>query len=241
MKNLKQLGWLACGAALLLWTAMAWSQTGGAYPQTQPGTMGGTPGAMGAPGQPGTAGYPGTGGYPGQAGTMGNAQGTGQMGTAGTRVDDKTFMKKAAEGGLAEVQLGQLAQQNGQSQDVKNFGQKMVTDHTRANDELKQVASQQGVTLPTDVSGKDKAEYDRLSKLNGDAFDKAYARMMVSDHRKDVGEFQREADSGSDPQVKNFASQTLPTLKEHLKIAEQMNSSVKSEGKSIKSGSSPTQ
>ena len=226
MKCIKQSGWVATSASLLLWATMTCAQAGGAYPgQTGPGQRG----TMGAPGQPGTP------GYPGQPGTMTDAQTNGQM---GSQVDDKTFMKKAAEGGLAEVQLGQLAQQNGQSQDVKNFGQKMVTDHTKANDQLKQVASQEGVTLPTDVSSKDRAEYDRMSKLNGEAFDKAYARMMVSDHKKDVAEFQREANSGSDPQMKNFASQTLPTLQDHLRMAEQMNSSVKSEGNSTKSGSS---
>ena len=231
MKNIKQLGWLASGTSLLLWSAMALSQMGG-YPQTQPGNPG-APGPMGAPGQPGTA------GYPGQAGTMGAPMGS--TGAAGGQMQDHTFMMKAAEGGMAEVQLGQLAQQNGQSQAVKDFGKRMVDDHSKANDQLKQVATQQGVTLPTEPSSKDKAEYDRMAKLNGDAFDKAYAKMMVSDHKKDIAEFQREASAGSNPEVKGFATQTLPTLQDHLKMAEQMNSSVKSEGKTAKSGSSMSQ
>ncbi len=221
MKNLKQFGWLATGASLLLWSAMSLAQSGG-YPQTQPGTMGGAPGTMGAPGQPGAA------GYPGQAGTMGNP-----MGSAGTggQMQDHTFMTKAAEGGLAEVQLGQLAQQNGQSQAVKDFGKRMVTDHSKANDQLKEVAQQENVTLPTSPSSHDQAEYNKLSKMQGDAFDKAYAKMMVSDHKKDIAEFEHEASSGNNAEVKGFASQTLPTLQEHLKLAEQMNNSVKSEGK----------
>jgi len=76
-----------------------------------------------------------------------------------------------------------------------------------------------------------------MSKLEGDAFDKAYSKMMVSDHKKDIAEFKHEASSGADPQVKSFASQTLPTLQEHLQLAEKMNSNEKSEGKGMKSGS----
>jgi putative membrane protein len=231
MKNLKRFGWLASGASFLLWSAMGFAQVGG-YPQTQPG-LPGAPGPMGAPGQPGAAGYPGTAGYPGQPGTMGNPNGT-----AGGQMQDHTFMMKAAEGGMAEVQMGQLAQQNGQSQAVKDFGKRMVDDHTKANDQLKEVATQQGITLPSGVSSKDKAEYERMSKLNGDAFDKAYAKMMVSDHKKDIAEFEREANSGNNAEVKGFANQTLPTLQDHLKMAEQMNNSVKSEGKAAKGGSS---
>src|SRR5581483_255211 len=95
---------------------------------------------------------------------------------------DKTFITKAAEGGLAEVELGQLAKDKAQDPKVKEFGDRMVTDHTKANDELKSLASQKGVTLPTEVSAKDKAEKDRLSKLSGDQFDRAYMKYMVQDH-----------------------------------------------------------
>ena len=151
----------------------------------------------------------------------------GTAGTAGGQMQDHTFMMKAAEGGMAEVQLGQLAQQNGQSQAVKDFGKRMVDDHTKANDQLKQIATQQGVSLPSSPSSHDQAEYNKLSKLQGDAFDKAYAKMMVSDHKKDIAEFQREANAGSNADVKGFASQTLPTLQEHLKMAEKMNSEIR--------------
>lgn len=142
---------------------------------------------------------------------------------------DRTFMDKAAQGGLAEVQLGNLAKDHAKSQAVKDFGQKMVDDHTKANDELKSLASQKNVTLPTDLDAKDKATYDRLSKLNGAAFDKAYMRDMVSDHRKDVAEFKKEASSGHDPDVKNWANTTVKTLEGHLSLAESTDKQVMSE------------
>jgi putative membrane protein len=139
---------------------------------------------------------------------------------------DRTFMQKAAQGGMAEVELGQLAQENGQSQEVKDFGKRMVDDHSKAGDQLKQVASQEGVTLPNDLSAKDKATKQRLSQLHGEAFDKAYMNDMVSDHREDVAEFKHESSSGRDPQVKEWATQTLPTLEGHLKMAEQVDAKV---------------
>jgi putative membrane protein len=132
---------------------------------------------------------------------------------------DRQFIKKAAEGGLAEVQLGQLATEKADSQDVKQFGQRMVDDHTKANDQLKQVASQKGVTVPDKLSAKDAATKARLEKLSGKAFDRAYMRDMVIDHTKDVSEFRMESKNAKDPDVKNFASQTLPTLQDHLKEA----------------------
>ena len=134
---------------------------------------------------------------------------------------DKAFMDKAAQGGMAEIELGQLATQKGRSEQVKQFGQKMVDDHTKANDQLKQVASQEGVTLPTGLDAKDEATKDKLSKLSGTQFDKAYMKDMVSDHKEDVAEFQKEAQNGKDPAVKNFAQQTLPVLQEHLQMAQQ--------------------
>jgi len=133
---------------------------------------------------------------------------------------DQQFMMKAAQGGLAEVEMGKLAKDHASSQNVKDFGQNMVDDHSKANDELKDLASKKNVTLPTDVDAKDKATMDRLSALNGAAFDKAYMRHMVSDHKKDISEFQKEASSGSDTDVKSWASKTLPTLQHHLQMAE---------------------
>jgi putative membrane protein len=135
---------------------------------------------------------------------------------------DKTFMNKAAQGGMAEVQLGQLATQKGQSDDVKKFGQHMVDDHSKANDQLKSIAGQKGVTLPTDLNAKDQALKTKLDGMSGAQFDHAYMQAMLKDHKEDIAEFKKEASSGKDSDVKNFASQTLPTLQQHLQMAEQV-------------------
>jgi len=133
---------------------------------------------------------------------------------------DQTFVKKAAEGGLAEVDLGNVAKQNGSNDAVKQFGDRMVTDHGKANDELKSLAQQKNWTLPTEPKAADKSKKDRLSKMNGADFDKAYMRDMVMDHQKDVKEFQKCASSCSDPDLKAWAAKTLPTLQDHLKMAQ---------------------
>jgi putative membrane protein len=129
---------------------------------------------------------------------------------------DARFAMKAAQGGMAEVQLGQLAAQKASNPDVKAFGQQMVDDHSKANDQLKSVAAQENMTLPTTLDGKDQRLMTKLQGLSGSDFDKAYVKAMVKDHEEDIKEFQKEADKGKDPQIKNFASQTLPTLQQHL-------------------------
>jgi putative membrane protein len=135
--------------------------------------------------------------------------------------EDIEFVLDAAKGGLAEVELGKLASDRAQNDEVKKFAQRMVDDHTKANDQLKQIAESKSIKLPTDVEPKDKALMERLEKLNGPAFDRAYMNAMVNDHAKDVNEFKREANSGRDSEVKSFASSTLPTLEEHLQHAKQ--------------------
>ena len=139
---------------------------------------------------------------------------------------DTHFAKEAAQGGMAEVKLGQLAQEKGSSDSVKSFGKRMVNDHSKAGDKLKEVASRESITLPSDISVKDQATYDRLSKLSGSAFDRAYARDMVKDHETDVAAFQREANAGKNDSLKSFASESLPTLQDHLKQAKDMMKSV---------------
>jgi putative membrane protein len=109
---------------------------------------------------------------------------------------------------------------------VKDFGKRMETDHSKANDELKSVAEREHLQLPSEANNADQAAYDRLSKLQGTAFDKAYARAMVRDHEKDVAAFEKEASSGTNQQIKDFAQRTLPTLKEHLKQAKEMEKTV---------------
>ena len=139
---------------------------------------------------------------------------------------DKTFARNAAQGGMAEVKLGRLAEEKGANQDVKNFGKRMVEDHSAANEKLKGVASKEGITLPTTLSRQDQMTYDHLSKLSGDAFDRAYAKDMVQDHQQDIAAFKTEARSGKNSSIKEFASDTLPTLEEHLKLAREMETHV---------------
>jgi putative membrane protein len=135
--------------------------------------------------------------------------------------EDIEFVLDAAKGGLAEVELGKLASDRAQNDEVKKFAQRMVDDHAKANEQLKQIAESKSIKLPTEVEPKDKALMQRLEKLNGAAFDRAYMAAMVNDHVKDVNEFKREANAGRDSQVKSFASSTLPTLEEHLQQAKQ--------------------
>jgi putative membrane protein len=137
------------------------------------------------------------------------------------------FMTKAAQGGMAEVEMGRVAVQNANNPQVKQFGQRMIDDHSKANDQLKSIAAKKNVTLPTDIDAKQRAEMDRLSKLKGAAFDREYMTLMVKDHKEDVSEFEKASKNESDPDVKSFASSTLPTLQEHLRMAEQTESQVK--------------
>ena len=132
---------------------------------------------------------------------------------------DRNFLMEAAQGGMAEVELGRLASQKAQNPEVKRFGERMVTDHSKANGELKQLATQKGVTLPTDLGAEQKQEMDRLSKLSGAAFDREYMKLMVEDHDKDVKAFQDEANRATDPDVRSFASKILPIIQEHQKMA----------------------
>ena len=129
---------------------------------------------------------------------------------------DETFAMKAADGGMTEVQAGEIATKNGESQMVKDFGAKMVTDHTKANDQLKAIASKKGMTLPEKVSPKHQAALDRLSKLKGAEFDAAYKKEMLMDHEKDVAEFTTASKELKDPELKQFAADTLPVVKSHL-------------------------
>jgi putative membrane protein len=122
---------------------------------------------------------------------------------------------------MAEVKLGQLATSKGQNQKVKDFGQKMVDDHSKANNELTAIVQRKNLTAPSGLTSKDQALMDRLQRLSGDAFDKAYMSAMVKDHETDIAEFEKEANSGSDADFKNFAAKTLTTLREHLNMARQ--------------------
>jgi len=142
---------------------------------------------------------------------------------------DYKFVSNAARGGMAEAQLGQLAKEKGASASVRDFGQRMVTDHSKANDELKSLVVNKGAALPTEMSRKENSEMERFQKLTGKDFDKEYAEHMVKDHKKDVKEFEEAAKDCKDPDLKAFAQKTLPTLQQHLSMAESMEATVKKE------------
>jgi putative membrane protein len=147
---------------------------------------------------------------------------------------DKAFVLEAAHGGVAEVELGRLAAEKASNPEVKQFGQRMVDDHSKASDELKGLASQKNVTLPTEPDANEKALQARLSKLSGDAFDKAYIEAMVADHNKDVAAFTRASKSAKDADLKEWAGKTLPTLQEHQKLAKELSAKVRGTATPVK-------
>ena len=150
--------------------------------------------------------------------------------TQSSGIPDQAFVKEAALGGMAEVDLGQLASTKAADEKVKAFAQKMVADHSKANDELKALASSKQVMMPTALDAKHKATHDRLAKMSGSAFDRAYVTDMVADHRKDVADFKHQAMAAKDPDVKAFAAKTLPTLQEHLTMIEDLSKHVGAAG-----------
>ena len=175
--------------------------------------------------------------FPGQSSPNQTPGANGPMGpntpdtTMSAKMDDKKFVKDAALGGMTEVELGKLATQKASRDDVKQFGQRMVDDHTKANDQLKQVASKENIPIPEALDSKHQSRIDKLSKLSGQGFDKAYIKDQLKDHQTDVKEFSTEAQSGTDPNVKAFASSTLPVLQEHLDMVKNLNKSEKSAAK----------
>jgi len=140
---------------------------------------------------------------------------------------DSDFIMKAAQGGIAEVDMGNMASSKATNADVKKFGDRMVTDHSKANDELKQLAATKGVTLPADVGEEHKKAMDGMSAKSGKDFDKSYIDDMVKDHEKDVAEFEKASKDAKDADLKAWAAKTLPTLKEHLKLAKETQKKVK--------------
>jgi len=132
---------------------------------------------------------------------------------------DRDFAVKAAQGGMAEVALGNLAQQQGYSMKVKDYGKKLATDHAKANNELMQIASREGISLPTSMDSRQQSTIDKFSKLSGAKFDQAFLKDSVKDHKDDIAEFQKEANQGTDPALKDFASSHVSTLQDHLDTA----------------------
>jgi putative membrane protein len=134
-----------------------------------------------------------------------------------------SFMRDAAHGGMAEVELGKLAATKGQNAEVKSFGKMMDSDHSKANAELKALAAKKNVPLPTDL-GPHASTVEKLKGMSGADFDREYVNAMVEDHEEDVAAFQKQADNATDPEVKAFAAKTLPTLKKHLEMIQAIQS-----------------
>ncbi|MGH9624117.1 MAG: DUF4142 domain-containing protein [Bryobacteraceae bacterium] len=201
--------------------AFAQQQPGGAgQPQQQP-----MPRQQQQPGM----GHPGSPGY--NPGAVNNPP-------ARQKVNDKKFVKKAAEGGMTEIAMGKLAAQKGTTPAIKQFGEKLVNDHTKADNQLKQVATEANANLPSSLSSKHQKEVNKLAKLSGKKFDKAFVKRAVKDHKNDIEEFKAEAQGGSNSAVRQFASNNLPVLQEHLNIAESLKKSKGQSGMGNQNGMS---
>ena len=142
--------------------------------------------------------------------------------TTSPSASDKKFVRGALEDGDAEVQLGQLAVQKAHSEDVKQLGQKMIDDHTRMGEQMRDVAQKEGIKAPAGKDAKDKDLEKKLRKLSGESFDKAYIAAMVKDHRQDLAEYKKEAESGNDTAIKDAASKETQEISEDLKMAEEI-------------------
>jgi len=144
-----------------------------------------------------------------------------------TMTGDTDFMTKAALGGMAEIELGKLAATKAQNPEVKQFAQKMVTDHTKAADELKALAGEKNFSMPVRLDAKHQAVLDKLNGLSGAEFDKAYVEAMVADHEETVATFKSEAEGGKDADAKAWAGKTLPTLQMHLEMIKAIQAKMK--------------
>ncbi len=221
MNTRHSLSWLAGSVALAIAMHTGAQSTSPANPSGTPSTTAGpaTPAPRTGSNAPSAAGT----NAPGNTGSMSKTATSSSLSSS-----DRNFLMKAAQGGMAEVDLGQLASQRASDPQVKQFAERMVADHGKANDQLKQIASSKNVTLPTDVPAAEKRERDRLAKLSGAQFDREYMSHMTSDHKKDTSLFRSAAKSAKDSEIKQFASTTLPTLEEHLQMAQSITKSTKS-------------
>ena len=154
------------------------------------------------------------------------AAGGAQAQMANNTNPDLQFAHKAASSGAAEVALGKMALDKSSRQDVRDFAQRMVDDHTKLNGQMAQLAQHQHLRLPKQAVGEDAEAVKRLSSLSGPEFDRAYMTLMTQDHRRDVAAFEKEASEGSVPPIKTLASKAVPTLRQHLAMAEQLQQAV---------------
>lgn len=141
--------------------------------------------------------------------------------------DDADFLKKAAQGGMAEVELGKLALTKTSSSDVRAFANRMIKDHSAVDQKLTALAASKGVELPSGKGLSNDATYLKLKVLSGKTFDKAYVNAMVDDHKEDVADFEKVSHEAKDEDVKSFASKTLPTLQSHLEQIEKLQAEYK--------------
>jgi putative membrane protein len=178
-------------------------------------------------GAPAGGSAPATGGAPNGPGAAGPTTGSPGMGPMDTpmqaRVDDKKFLKDATMGSMTEVQLGKLAAEKGSADTVKQYGQKLASDHTKATEELKQIAAKENIQVPDSLDSKHQSKVDKLAKLSGPQFDRAFVKDQMKDHEKDVSDYQAEAQYGTNPNVKMVAAKELPTLQQHLAEAKDLN------------------
>jgi putative membrane protein len=137
---------------------------------------------------------------------------------------DQTFVTKAAEGGMAEVEMAKLAKKNSESTDVQAFAQKMIDDHSKANEKLEKIASAKDAKLPTDPGAEHQKQLDELKALSGAKFDEKYMKMQVEGHEKMHALMEQQVKSGNDPDLKAFAKETLATVEEHAKLAKKVSS-----------------
>jgi len=197
------------GSALLLFGAICIAPP---FVLTQSSAGGQSPGAA-------VGSTPGTTPIPSPEDQLGNMGG---MSAAQQAAIDKIFLKKAMQGSLAEVQLGELTLQKSNNDQVKQFARKMIDDHTKLNEQMKPIAQQLSVEIPTEVSKKDKSLMSKMQGLSGPAYDQAYIKDTVKGHKEDLSSFQMEASRGHDPTVKDAALQGSKTISEHLQMAQQL-------------------
>ncbi len=202
-----------CSKSAVLGVALAFG-TGAALAQAGAGGQGG--------GAQGTMNSAGSAANQGARGTMNSMNSMAGMNGSGASMQDKMFLKNATQGSNFEIKTAQLALQKSQSQDVKQFAQKMIDDHTKLNDDMKPVAQEANVTPPTGLSKKDQAIYAKLEGMSGDAFDKAYIQDMVKDHQADLKQFKQEASSGQLQSEKTAAGQGAQVVDGHLQMAQQL-------------------
>ncbi|MGB9458495.1 MAG: DUF4142 domain-containing protein [Bryobacteraceae bacterium] len=218
MKRTLYLGLVSAGALLCTQLALAQNSGGGMPPGQNPSA----PPAFPSPTSPTIPGQiPGMNGYPGPN----------TPASTGLKVDDKLFAKYAAVGAMVDLELSKLATEKASRDDVKEFAQKIVTDNAKANEQLKQVASKENIPIPDALGSKDQSRVTKLSKLSGDAFDKAYVKEQLKNQQAEVRDFSAEAQRGTIPNIKAFASNVLPTLQQHLELAKNLNKSEKSAAK----------